>query len=287
MVKIRNIRPPAPAAQRPSTGSPRRSGTARGSAGSGGIVLGTVGWILASAFLVLVILSSRKQQTERRRIQADLVAKTAEIQASVETRQEQISQRKQMLEKQINGEIEKQEKALAEMETLKRELAELDPDVAELERSHSKLNKGVAALQEDVAITGEGLQDLRDRLRKLEGRRDALKEEYRRRFQTMKQDFDTRKKRSEPEALRQFYGSHGHTVFAPAAGFFAAEKLYVKKRSKEALRLYNDVLRKYPDSPYAEECKGRIERIRARQPYVASDPPIGFRPHHVRQSGAE
>lgn len=246
----------------------------------GGLVVGFLGWLVALGIFGAVVLAVKKQQDRIRQVKRDLDTGIAAIQTSVIPRQEEISKQKKQLQQDINESIKTQSVILSETERIKLAIKEIQPEAESLERTHGKLTQSVVAVKDDANITGEGLQDLRTRLTRMEGQRADLKEEYRRRFEAMRTLYEEKKDRPEPEMLRQFYGTHRHTVFAPAAGFFAGEKLYAKKRSQDALRMYRDVLRRYPDSGYSENCNARITEIEGGAPFKEPDTPIDFYPYH-------
>ena len=287
MVKIKNIprQTSRSAGQRGSGGAGRQSakaGQSRAKKNSGiGIVIGLLGWAAAIGVFAGLVFTVKKQQEQSRHISDNQESRRKEIQASVIVRQTKISERKKQLQQDINGAIKGQSGLLSEIQGFNAVIKELQGEVSGLERTHGKLAQSVTVIKDDVGVTGEGLQDLQKRLNKLEKRRSDLKEEYRRRFETMRVLFEAKKARPEPEMLRQFYGTHRHTVFAPAAGYWTGEKLYAGKRSKDALRLYHDVVKRYPGSVYSDNCRSRIAEIEAGTPYKEPEEAVGFHAYHA------
>jgi TolA-binding protein len=287
MVKIKNVRRPAPQAGSPgdSGAGPRavRKSRRRGPSASG-LAIGILGWIAAAILVVMTALSITRERRQTDAIRAELPKRIEALQTAVPEREKQIAQEKRVLPDQINDKIKRQEALILEIKGLELTIQELEPQVRTLERTQKKLEESVAGMREDSGLTGEGVEALQARIDALVKKNDALKQEYKKRFLAMKAEFDERRARPEPEMMRQFYGSHRHTVFAPAAGFEAAEKLYSRKRSTDALRIYEDVVKRFPTSKYAEYAQARIAQIQGGVGYEPLEPAPSFEPYHPPDS---
>jgi len=281
MVKLKNVRKsstPSPAAQKVS---PARKRPASKPAGSAGIVIGTIGWVVATALLVATGVVAKRCGDEVRRLRATVPVEMEKLQESVNKRQAEVSRRRTELGKVINKNITDQSGLITENQVFELVMKELQPEADSLTRNRDKLQKGVGALKEDIGLMGEGVGDLRKRLKGLLAKRTSLIEEYRRRYRVMLDVYKEKLARPEPEMIRQFYGGHRHTPFAPAAGFHAAEKMYEKRRSQDALRYYTELVRRFPDSGYVAHARTRIAQLQASQRYEPFEPRIGFMPYRA------
>ena len=277
MVKVRKVsrdRVPAQQARRPVR-------AARKQPAPGGIVLGIFGWLCLAVLAVLCIVKAKKNQETIARIGDTGRERLAALQTSVQHRQKEISERKVSLGKQINEHIAQQAKLVPRVKGMELTVAEIEPQEQSLARTEEKLRESAGALQEYATLTGQGAEELSAKLKEAQEKKLALVNEYRRRYEQMKAVFEDRLARPDPEQLRQFYGSHRHTPFGPAAGFFAAEKLYGKKRSQDARRYYEDILKRYPDSRYATLATTRLAQVEARNGYEPFDPPIEVIPYRA------
>jgi hypothetical protein len=220
--------------------------------------------VLATLLLIgLMAATLVGQRRQAAAVRADLLPALAAIQASAEPRKQDLVRERADLVTKINEQVTRQEGLLPKIRSAEAAIKELEPQVKTLDRAQSKLTETVGALQADQDLTGEGVAVLQAKLADLERTQGRLKEEYKTRFQAMRAAFEAAKEAPEPAAIRQFYATHRQSAFAPAAGFYAAERLYATKHSGDALRLYKEVVRLYPGSVYVESCKGRIAQIDA------------------------
>ena len=281
MVKFKNVArssTPPPAEKR--TSSARRRPVSK-PAGSAGIVIGVVGWVVAVGFGVGTAVVAKRCSDEISRLRATVPVEMEKLQESVNLRQAEVSRRRTELGKVINKNISDQSGLIAQNQALELLVKELEPEAASLTQNRDRLQKGVDALKEDIGLMGEGVGDLRKKLQDLVAKRAALIGEYRQRYQLMLDVYKERMARPEPEMIRQFYSGHRHTPFAPAAGFHAAEKMYQKRRSQDALRYYLELVERFPDSEYVAHARTRIAQIQENERYEPFSPLIGFIPYQV------
>ncbi len=233
------------------------------------MVFAIFGWLLALTFIGLAVADARFTRTRLQGLVDSYPDRVKEIQQDVQTRLDAIGGKKKTATEEYNEKIDLQGKLDFDIKTLKLALAELEPQAKNAERTHRKLDESVAALKSDTSLTSESVDDLKAKLAGLEKTIADLSATYKRLEDAMRAEVAARIARPDPGFLKQWYNSHTDSVFGPAAGVFAAEKLYEKKRSQDALRVYEDVLRRYPDkaNPYLDHCKTRIAQIEAHTPY--------------------
>lgn len=235
----------------------------------GAVVFAVFGWLAALVLVVLAVADARATRAKIQQLADSRPDRVKEIQQDMQTRLDAIAAKKKTATDEYNEKIDLQGKLDFDIKTLKLTLAELEPQAKSAERTHKKLDESVTALKSDTSLTTESVDDLKTKLAALEKTIVALSATYKRQEEAMRAEVTARIERPDPGFLKQWYSTHTYSVFGPAAGVFAAEKFYEKKRSQDALRLYEDVLRRYPDkaNPYLDHCKTRIGQIEARTPY--------------------
>ncbi|MCK5802708.1 MAG: hypothetical protein KAI66_07745 [Lentisphaeria bacterium] len=254
--------------QRPGRGRTARSAVApRTQTSVAGLVIAVFGWLVVLGVLAALLLGVKTDKENMAKVGKRKPAGLVKIQEDVDLRREEISNEQKLRTKAINVLVKERETLTAKLRGVDLTVKDLDPEATALSRTHKKLVHRVTALRDDTTLTGEGAAELKAKLDELLKQRDKLKARFEHRKTRMQAGFEKAKERSEPGIIRQWYGTHHHTVFAPAAGFFAAEKAYAKRQSKDALRIYKDVLRRYPDSSYTDACRNRMNQIAARIPY--------------------
>ncbi|MBN2451605.1 MAG: hypothetical protein JXR77_14550 [Lentisphaeria bacterium] len=247
--------------------------------GAAALAVGILGWLAVGLALLSLALSLSRRRASMAEVRAGLEPGLKEIQDSVEPRRLELVQEKERLTAAVNDLIKRQEDLVLRLKGLELTVRELEPQVVTLTRTREKLGESVESLAADQTLTGEGVEALQQKLADLERNRDRLKENYRTRFSAMRALYEKNLDDPDPDRMRQFYSAHRHTVFAPAAGFYAGEKLFAAKRSADALRLYKEVARLYPKSLYAREAANRISQIEAGGKYSEPAGPIDFEPY--------
>ncbi|OGV77497.1 MAG: hypothetical protein A3K19_27925 [Lentisphaerae bacterium RIFOXYB12_FULL_65_16] len=238
---------------------------------SGGGALAVTAWVGFVATVIATIAIVAHNQSTVARIKASVTPAVKTLRETAEVRLQEISQRRTELSKQINELIAKQEKYHTEAQTFTLTCKRLQPQLEEAEKQAGKLKETIEVVQEDTGLAGEGLQEISEKLKTLEIQKKGLIDEYVKRYETMKIAFEDKLVRKDPEILRQFYSSHRHTPFAPAAGYYAGDFLYATRKSKDAIRCYEDVQARFPDSTYAPMCTNRIAEIKARKAFEKPD----------------
>jgi len=237
--------------------------------GPGVVVFAVFGWLAALLLTVLTVADARSTRTRVSELATSKPDLVKQINDDCQARLDAIAAEKKTATDEYNDKIDLQGKLDFDIKTLKLALTELEPQAKNAERTHRKLDENVTALKSDTTLTTEGVGELKARLAELEKIIAELTATYKQLEETMRAEVTARMERPDPGFLKQWYNTHTHTVFGPAAGVLAAERFYEKKRSQDALRLYEDVLRRYPDAanPYLEHCKTRLAQIEARTPY--------------------
>ncbi|MEI8078481.1 MAG: hypothetical protein WCH61_02480, partial [bacterium] len=210
--------------------------------------------------------------------------KTAEVRAQVELeKQRQASvgsgvTKIQTVRDQRNAAIQTMNAEIEAGNVARQETADTQGRLFRLTDTLAKLERDLAVKRDEAkaqsAITAEHqavVKALDDKVAALRRERGRLVTEYRTLMADLRRDFLERMVTRKPERMRQFYSSRQDTPFGPPALFFAAEFLYEMRNSKDASRLYKELLRKYPDSAYLAAVRTRQAQIQAHEPYVRKD----------------
>lgn len=236
-----------------------------------GAVVAALGWVatlvLAVALLVTFFLGRSAQEAARIRVAADYRA----VQGEVQVRQEQYNKKHEELVDQLNALIEVENKLTKDISLVRAECTDLKAVAEETRTRAARTKSSASAVTENVTMLGEDREELQGRVDKLQAARTELVQTYTEYYNRMKAAYDQKLARPEPEVMRQFYSSHQNTPFAPAACYAAAEKLYEAKRSVDAERLLEELVRKYGDSTYAARAQQRLAAIKAHEPYRKDD----------------
>lgn len=264
----------------PQVRKPRSRQGADAAGGVGAVLWGGIGWLVAIGLGVWAVLLVREGRTGLVRTQA--LREATRLQRQTELQQQELAsaaRRKQLVET-VNADVAVQEKLLKGIADVSAVTTGLQTDKAERETRRSRLKEGGVALKSDVDVMGEGIQELQARITALQKEKIDLMKEYADRYRRMKKLYEEKLARPEPEMLRQFYQTHQNTPFAPAALFFTAEKLYQKRRSADAQRFYEDLIKKFPESAYLQPAQKRLSDIQARLTYEPIEE-LGFTPYKV------
>ena len=274
MTKIRKPTSSPASSKRPIAG---RSGKQK-TANTGATVAAGIGWVLFVAAAAASIAVNSNNAAGLAAVKASLPLELKKVQEDVNARQEAISTQRADVSKKINACIKKQLDLDARAQALELFIKDLKPSQQQLAAQADKIKDSVDAVREDASLAGGGLEGLTKKLDDLNREKRRLVDEYVQHYKDMQAAFEEKISRPEPDLMRAFYTTHRHTPFGPAAGYIAAEKLYEAKRSKDALRFYEDVQKRYPDSSYAEMCMNRIAEIQARKKYEG-EVPTDFTPY--------
>jgi chromosome segregation ATPase len=263
---------------KPQARTPRARSRGDAGGGVGGVLWGGIGWLLAIGVGIWAVLLVRDGRASLVRTQALREANRAQRQTELQQQEMASAARRKQLVETINAEVATQEKLLKGIAESGAAAASLLVDKAERETRRNRLKAGGVALKSDVEVMGEGIQELQARITALQKEKIDLMKEYAERYRRMKKLYEERLVRPEPEMLRQFYQTHQNTPFAPAALFFTAEKLFQKRRSSDAQRFYEDLIKKFPDSAYLQPAQKRLSDIQARLAYEPIEE-LGFVPY--------
>jgi TolA-binding protein len=254
-----------------SSGTRHRHTTPRGqnSASPAGVLLAVFGWAAALAFLALAVADARSTRHALTQLANSKPDRVDAINADCQAKLDAIFADKKEATEEYNEKISLQGKLDFEIKTIGLALEQLEPQAKSAERTHRKLKETVEALKSDTTLTTEGVEGLKTKLAALEKAVEAKRTTYKRLENAMRNQLEEFIGRPDETMLKHWYASHQYSVFGPAAGVFLAEKLYEKKHSPDALRVYEDLLKRYPGAanPYLDHCKTRIEQIQARTPY--------------------
>lgn len=243
----------------------------------GGVIIAVSGWLAFVVLLVLLILFINGNEKALRAIEAGKQAALNGLQQEAKQRSEEIQKRRNGISEATNKLIDQQNKLNPEIAGFEQSLTDVQKQIPPLEEQLGKLKANAAAVKEEVQLTGEGKGELGTKLSQKRAEKERLIKEYATRYKAMKQLYEEKAANPEPDIIRGFYATHQNTPFGPAALFAAAEKTYAKKKSADAERLYGEVVRKYPDSAYAQHAQARLQQIKERQSYEKLD--VGFLPY--------
>jgi len=234
---------------------------------AGVIIIGVSGWAAALALAGILIFILKQGEMKMEEIRKRVLGVQQTNQARLTGREAEINQAQASLTKAIDDEIDAQTKLMRNAAALRKTVAALKSQEAAKKAQVEKLKTGAVIVGEDAQLTGEGVAKLTTECAQVQQQKQDLLKTYAERYATMKALYEQKLARAEPEMIRQFYGSHQNTPFAPAALFFAAEKLYETKKSGDAQRLYDTLIKKYADSGYVTYAQQRLEQIKERTPY--------------------
>lgn len=235
--------------------------------GPDAVVTGVAGWVTFVLLTVILIVFASQNQTALKRIEADHQARLRALQDEVQKRLAESTEQRNKLTDNMNKVVDQINKLNPDIRALEVGTASIRKQVPTLQEQLAKKKANTDAEKEDVQLLGEGKGDLGESYAAMRQERERLMTEYIDKYRTMKGQYEDRVAKADPEVIRGFFSTHQNTPFGPAALFFAAEKIYEKRKSVDAERLYNDLLRKYPDCGYAEHAKSRLARIKEHVPY--------------------
>lgn len=230
------------------------------------LVVGILGWLAAGGLLMYALAlpgawkakEAKLRESLARLRQERIDGGVAEVLAAREKRNAGVQA--------VNAEIEARN-------VIKQETADYQGRLLRLKDDQSSLERDLAAKQDELKALGSSteLKGAGKKVDALRRERNRLVAEYRTRLADLRRDFQDRLNTRKPERMRQFYSARQNTPFGPAALFYAAEFLYESRNSKDAARLYKELLRKYPDSAYLDVVRTRQAQIQEHEPYVRKD----------------
>lgn len=244
------------------------------------LIIGVIGWILAAVCLGIMLRNNSLHQQRMKKLQATLPARIKAIQAQAEVQKQEVHTQQSTVVEQLNTANAEQSKLLPEVQKLTKKLLAKQQNQAALEKTIAELDQQIKAARDKANAAGRLLSAGKAELAKKEALKSKLMRRYRRRYQVMRDDLRERLKKGSAPQLRIFYYSRRHTPFAPCAGFYAAELYYKLRKSADALKIYQDIVERFGDSPYAGPAQERIAQIQARKAYAdeeVDDP--GFQPY--------
>jgi len=230
------------------------------------LVVGILGWLAAGGLLMYALALPGAWKTKEAKLRESLTrlrqeridGGVAEVLAAREKRNAGVQA--------VNAEIEARNVIKQETADYQGRLLRLKDDQASLEHDLAAKNDELKALGSSTELKGA-----EKKVGALRRERNRLVAEYRALLADLRRDFQDRMNTRKPERMRQFYSARQNTPFGPAALFYAAEFLYESRNSKDATRLYKELLRKYPDSAYVDAVHTRQAQIQEHDPYVRKD----------------
>jgi hypothetical protein len=243
-----------------------------------GVLVALMGWLMAVVLVVGAVTLAQQGRATLDRLQQERRENRRQSQLDLTQKESVSAAQQQKLEEAIKAELTAQEKVQKETAQARNVVSRLQTEKTAQETKRERLKAGDLAVKGDVEVMGEGIQELQAKFTALQKEKSDLVKEYVERYRRMKKNYEERLARPESEMMRQFYQKHQNTPFAPAALFFTAEKLYQKRRSADAQRFYEDLVRKYPDSAYVQPAQKRISDI---QGHIGYEPieGLGFTPY--------
>lgn len=246
--------------------------TAPPAASKGTLRFAWFGWLTA-LFLLGMAGAELRATGEKLRARAEQRPdRIREINDQCRAELETIAAARRLATEQHNELLSLQGRLDFDIKTLKLSLAELEPQAKNAERNYRKISE-LLAHPEDASPPPASLDERKSRLSELEGANQERRALYQRLEDELRANLQAILEQPDPAPLKAWYTARSHTVFAPAAGVFAAEKLHARERSREALELYEEILRRFPDTanPYLLHCRERIRQIQDGQPYTPAN----------------
>lgn len=244
-----------------------------------GILLGGMGWLVAVLAMVCLVATWIHVNRRLADVEAKLEPALEDVRRSRERRQDDLTAERERLAATMNDLLKREEDLTLKIKQVEATVAELEPQVKTLTRAAETLRAELESSTQNGEGMSQSVEDLEEDIAELESIRDGLKDVYKRRFLTLDAAYREAKADQDPDRLRDFYEAHQHTVFAPAAAFHAARKLMAADREPDAMRLYNELVRRYQGSVYAREAKEEIARIEAGEPGAGPAESMTFEPY--------
>ncbi|MDX9979198.1 MAG: hypothetical protein RBU25_04025 [Lentisphaeria bacterium] len=231
-----------------------------------------LGWLVALALLGIAGADLRATGAKLREIAGQRPGRIREINEQCQTTLAAIAAEKRLAADQHNELLALQGRLEFDIKTLKLSLAELEPQAKNAERNFRKLSE-TSAHPEAPPPSPENLAERKSRLAELERANQELRAQYQLLENELRANLQAILEQPDPIPLKQWYAARSHTVFAPAAGVFAAEKLYAREAAREALDLYEEILRRFPEpaNPKLPHCRDRVRQILDGQAYTTTD----------------
>ena len=243
-------------------------------AGTGAVLFGLAGWLAAAALLAIAVTRAVQAREEIRQIRASTPKEASRISAECQERIDAVDAKRKEVTEDYNEQIRLHEKLAYDIRSLESTLrTDIEPQATQAEQAHRKLSEEIKSIDDDASAANESAADLRKKLGRIEATVAEKRAQYERMEEAMKADFLAIREKRDARGLAHWYRTHRKTVFGPAAGTFAAERLYEVRRTQDALRLYEEIVRDFPDktNPYLDHCRQRIERIQRNEPFEAAN----------------
>jgi TolA-binding protein len=201
------------------------------------------------------------------------------LQSRIDKQNSQVNRIKLKTGTGINDNNTEQAKLIGINNALKPQLETAKAEVAELETEVATREEEINGARDSLAVSNEDIKGLETKLTELLQEKEKLIDDYKRRYVEMKAVYEEKSREEDAMQLGHFWSSHRHTPFAPAAAFFAGEKLYQTEDFPFAAKYYGEILRRYPKSGYASYAIERIEQLNKQQLYQPQE--IGFHPWRI------
>lgn len=241
------------------------------------------GFLVLLVALLYGIVTAVQFQAEKARIETRYREERLHLEQRVESEKMEIEALHREWAAKLKTIQQENLQAKQKVQATQRNIEASQKELSELEKEKSKAGQQVAAQIEDKDLVGEGIDELRARTAALTRRRDTLISEFKEAYVALKQELRGLVDQGNPERVRQFFFTNRITPFAPAAAFFAADLFYGKNRLPDAARLYQDIVRQFPDSSYSAQAEKRLRDIEARLPYDQYDTPT-YQPYKIPDS---
>ncbi len=253
-------------------------------AGKGTLRCAWLGWLAALALLGMIGAELRTTGEKLREIAHQRPGRIREINEQCQTELAAVAAERRLATDQHNELLALQRRLDFDIKTLKLSLAELGPQAKNAARTYRKISDAIAH-PDDASPPPASLDERKSRLAELEGANQQHRALYQRLEDELRANLHATLELPDPILLKLWYTTRSHTVFAPAAGVFAAELLFDRERAREALELYEEILRRFPETtnPYLQHCRERIRQIQDGQPYTPAN--LTLRPYYPQSVG--
>lgn len=242
-----------------------------------------LGFAVFVAALVYAIVAIAQFQAKQKVVARNYRRDVAAIRERVEKEKEIIlAERDEWAEKL--RELQKQNLLVKQqVQSAQNKFEESREKLEAMEERKEEIDRRAEVQVEDRELVGESVQELRLKVEQLKRQRDHLLETFKEAYIGLKSELKQLTIEGNPDRVRQFFFTNRTTAVGPAAAFFAADMYYEQKKTKDALRLYQDLVTQFPDSPYTAKAEKRIADITAKWPYDMYDPPK-FHPYKIPDS---
>jgi len=238
-----------------------------------GIILAIFGWLGLIGQGVAIVMIMVKTDDMILQIRQERDQRLLQIPRDMEAAQTEYDLKQSDLETAIKELSTRKEELSGRKDTLTSQKLKLSAEVSDLVANEESLATELHAKLDEVRAAEKVLFDAQKVVLAKRAEKQRLYKEYKNRFAELTEELRAVLRTKQTNALQVFIQKYHHTPWGPAATYFLGELLYKELRENSAKPVYDLVIRRYPDCPYAEMAKKRLIQIEARKDFEAPEFP--------------